>query len=112
MAGTVSSQVRKKLELERARKMKLDLKKPGLDAATKKKRNASRRKARVHDKCKSDPKVLSDNLKSAVPSANKISNLDYDDFMELKKTISKHLSKIRAHAKRCNEDFVVPGLYD
>ena len=51
-------------------------------------------------------------MKAAVPSANKISKLDYEDFLELKKDISKHLSKIRAHAKRCNSDFKVPSWRD
>lgn len=89
--------------------MKLLQKKPAVDAATKKKRDVLKRKARVEKKCKSDPEELSAKLKAAVPSANKISNLDYEDFLQVKKNISKHLSKIRAHAKRCNRDFKVPS---
>ncbi|CAN0244976.1 unnamed protein product [Ectocarpus sp. 6 AP-2014] len=101
MAGTVNhSQL-----LARARKMKLIERKPRMSAATKKKKAADNRKRRAGARCKSDPKVLSDKFKAAVPSAHKISQLDYYDFLELKKEISKHVSKIRAHAKRCNPDF-------
>ncbi|CAM9180447.1 unnamed protein product [Ectocarpus sp. 12 AP-2014] len=91
--------------------MKLIERKPRMSTAAKKKREVARRKNRVNAKCKSEPKVLSDKFKAAIPSANKISQLDYEDFMELKKNISKHLSKIRAHAKRCNSDFEVPSKY-
>ncbi|AAK14568.1 unnamed protein product [Ectocarpus sp. 4 AP-2014] len=90
--------------LSKARKMKV-IEKKRMSAATKKKRGAERRKVRADAKCKSDPKVLSAKFKAAVPSAYKISHLDYYGFLDLKKMISKHLSKIRAHAKRCNKDF-------
>lgn len=76
-----------------------------MSAATKKKKAAAKRKSRTDARCKSDPKVLSDKFKAAVPSGHKISQLDYYDFLELKKDINKHVSKIRAHAKRCNKDF-------
>ena len=101
MAGTVThSQL-----LARARKMKLIERKPRMSAATKKKRAADKRKRRTDVRCKSDPRVLSDNFKAAVPSAHKISQLDYYGFLEVKKEMNKHVSKIRAHAKRCHPDF-------
>lgn len=56
-----------------------------MSAATKKKKAADRRKSRISAKCKSDPKELSEKLKAAVPSAHKISQLDYYDFVDLKK---------------------------
>lgn len=76
-----------------------------MSAATKKKKAADRRKSRADAKCKSDPKVLSAHLHAAVPSAHKISQLDYYDFIKMKKDVNKHVSKIRAYAKRCNSDF-------
>lgn len=85
--------------------MKLIERKPRKSAATKKKKAVDRRKSRTDARCKSDPKVLNAKFKAAVPSAHKISQLDYYDFVELKKDINKHVSKIRAHAKRCNKDF-------
>ncbi|CAN0485342.1 unnamed protein product, partial [Ectocarpus sp. 12 AP-2014] len=74
--------------LSKARKMKVIERKPRVSAATKEKREAARRKARVDAKCKSDPKVLSANFKAAVPSAHKISHLDYYDFLDLKRMIN------------------------
>ncbi|CAN0507456.1 unnamed protein product [Ectocarpus sp. 12 AP-2014] len=106
MAGTLTPSHRRLLS--QARKMKYIEKKPRVSAATKKKREAARRKVRVDAKCKSDPKVLSANFKAAVPSANKISKLNYSDFKKMKTAINKHISKIRAHAKRCNSNFKVP----
>ena len=88
--------------------MKVIYRKPPMSTSTKKKREAARRKKRADTRCQTDPKVLSDKFKAAVPSANKISKLDYYEFMELKKRINKHLSKIRAHAKRCNGNFNLP----
>lgn len=54
--------------------------------------------------------ILSTKFKAAVPSANKISNLDYDEFKEMKKVINRHVSAIRAHAKKCNPAFKAQWL--
>jgi hypothetical protein len=88
--------------------MKVVYRKPPMSAATKKKKEAARRKKKAIAKCQADPKVVSDKFKAAVPSATKISKLDYYDFLELKKSINKHLSKVRALNKKCNPDFILP----
>lgn len=108
MAGTLTptqSEARARARLmSQARKMKILYRKPRVSEATKRKRA----KDRVAKKCGSDATELFHRLKSAVPSARKISQLDYFDFVDLKKHINKLLSKIRSHAKRCNKAFVLP----
>lgn len=93
---------------QRARGMKLIVRKPPMSAATKKKRAEAKRKARVNAKCKSEPAEISAKFKAAVPSGSKISKMTYEDFLKVKTQINKHLSKVRAHAKRCNSNFKVP----
>ncbi|AAR26954.1 FirrV-1-E5 [Feldmannia irregularis virus a] len=86
-------------------------KRPILTAAAKKKRAAkakARRQARVKEKCPSERAEISEKFKAAVPSAHKIARLDYPGFVALKKEINQHVSKVRAHANRCNDNFVVP----
>lgn len=78
-----SAQLKKK-EQTRARAMKLLEKKPRVSASKRKEMNAAKRRARVQKKCKTDPAILSDKFKAAVPSARKIANMDYDDFLEMK----------------------------
>lgn len=106
MAGTVTHS----RLMSQARRMKLIERKPRMSAATKKKRADARKKKKVAGKCTSDPKVLCKKFKAAVPSAHKISNLNYSEFQKMKRDISKHISKIRAHAKRCNSNFRVPAM--
>lgn len=79
-----------------------------MSAAEKKKRADARKKARDATQCKADPKVLSSKFKDLVPSSRKISKMTYSEFQKMKRDIAKHVSKIRAYAKRCNSNFRVP----
>ncbi|CAM9137988.1 unnamed protein product [Ectocarpus sp. 8 AP-2014] len=96
--------------MARARRMKLIEKTPRarMSEATKKRRAKARRELRIDVKCKSDPKILSAKFKAAVPSAHKITQLNYSEFQKMKKKIMSHISIVRAHAKRCNTNFKVP----
>ncbi|AAR26952.1 FirrV-1-E3 [Feldmannia irregularis virus a] len=84
-------------------RMKL-LTKPRLSAEEKKKRA----KARATKACTLERMELSERLKALVPSANRLSHLNHAGFVKLKKDVNNILSKIRAHCKRCNSNFVVP----
>ena len=77
------------------------LKKPRVSSKT-------RRLKKIKEKCPGERTEISEKFKAAVPSANKIQKMDYDGFLKLKKDINKHLAKVRAHAKRCNDNFNVP----